>query len=69
MIQYFQHSKDHAIPQQRKRVLYREREASHIDVGDRVIELFGYLAEAGGLRNTGIGEHNIGNEQVLIGTG
>ncbi len=65
MIQYFQHCKDHAIPQQRKRLLYPEWEAFHIDVEDRVRELLGYLVEGGILRNTGIREHNIGNEQVI----
>src|SRR5229473_4110876 len=47
-----------AIGQQRKRLLYGEKEAFHIDVEDRVIELLGYSAEGGIPRNTGIREHN-----------
>ncbi len=48
-----------AIRQQRQRLLHRKQEAFDIDVEDRVIELFGDLAEGGILRNTSIREENI----------
>src|SRR5262245_10451688 len=48
-----------AIRQQRKRLLHRKKQASHIDVEERIIVLLSYLAERGKLRNTGIREHDI----------
>jgi hypothetical protein len=47
------------IRHQRKRLLPREKEAFHIDVKDRVIELLSDRPERGILRNSGIREHNI----------
>src|SRR5262245_59913490 len=48
-----------AIRQQRKCLLHREKQASHMDVEERIIVLLSYLAQRGKLRNTGIREHDI----------
>src|SRR5712691_3661993 len=48
-----------AIRQQRKRLLYREKQAFHIAVKERVVMLLSDLAQGGELRATGIRKHNI----------
>src|SRR5882724_10750012 len=47
------------IRQQRQCLLYREKQAFHIAVEERVVMLLSDLAQGGKLRSTGIGEHNI----------
>ncbi len=39
--------------------MHGEKEAFHVDVEDRIVELFGYLAQWSILRNAGIREHDI----------
>src|SRR5262249_33374611 len=48
-----------AIRKQRKCLLHRKKQASHMDVEERIIVLLSYLAQRGKLRNTGIREHDI----------
>src|SRR5438045_9032539 len=47
------------VRHQRQCSLHREKEALHIDVEDRVVELFGYRSEGGIPRYAGIREHDI----------
>src|SRR5262245_43742512 len=48
-----------AIRQKRKCLLHREKQASHMDVEERIVVHLSYLAQRGKLRNTGIREHDI----------
>src|SRR2546422_70600 len=48
-----------AIGQQRERLLHGEQDAFHVDVEDRVEELFSDLAEGSILRYAGVGKHDI----------
>src|SRR6266404_4418320 len=47
------------IRQQRKRLLYREKDAFHIAVKNRIVMLLGDLAQKGKIGGTGIREHDI----------
>src|SRR5262245_53060062 len=48
-----------AIRQQRKRLLHREKQASDMDVEERIKVLLSDLAQRGKLRNSGVCEHDI----------
>src|SRR5260370_13069768 len=48
-----------AIGHQPKRLLYREQDAFHVNVEDRVVVLLGYLAEGSNLRSARVGEYDV----------
>src|SRR5882724_9428481 len=55
------------IRHQRKRLLHREQATFHIDVEDRVVELFGYSAQGGVPHDAGIREHDIRHVSAYAG--
>src|SRR5262249_30689406 len=48
-----------AVRQERQRLLYREQEAFHVDVEDRVVELLGDRAQGRIPRDAGVGEDDV----------